>query len=83
MTSHNCDAEIRAIPYGWAMSGERQEGERWTCSCGREYMCVIDEAEGLYWVPIEQKGLAIAGEKLPKGTRVNLDSDGTVRRFYA
>jgi len=31
------------------MSGYRQEGEQWTCSCGKTYTHVCDEAEGCFW----------------------------------
>ena len=45
--THSCDAEIRADE--WAMSGWRQEGEEWKCSCGTVYVHICDEAEGCFW----------------------------------
>jgi len=44
---HNCDILIRQSR--WAMSGYRVTGDRWTCSCGKIYQHLCDEAEGC-WV---------------------------------
>lgn len=51
---HNCDAEIRRDPY--AMSGHRETGDTWKCSCGKVYEHVCDEAEGCSWVPASHGG---------------------------
>lgn len=44
---HSCGSEVRADR--WAMSGWRQEGDEWTCSCGLVYVHECDEAEGCGW----------------------------------
>lgn len=48
---HDCDTEIRAN--GWAMSGHRQTGDLWSCSCGKTYVHQCDEAAGCAWVPAD------------------------------
>lgn len=47
---HSCDREIHLN--GWAMSGTRQPGDRWTCSCGKIYQHLCDEAEDCCWVEV-------------------------------
>lgn len=43
---HNCDLEIRRS--GLWLRG--QEGDVWTCSCGKRYEKCEDEAEGGCWM---------------------------------
>jgi hypothetical protein len=45
---HSCDSVITKD--SWAMSGYRQTGDKWKCSCGKKYVHVEDEAEGSSWV---------------------------------
>lgn len=50
--THSCKDELRAQkPEGWALSGYRQHGETWTCSCGIVWVHECDEAEGCAWWP--------------------------------
>lgn len=53
---HDCDARLRtAQQRGEVISDFRaQGGERWTCSCGRVYIHVCDEAAGCAWWPAKQ-----------------------------
>lgn len=41
----------KAIQFdGWAMSGARKDGDRWTCpTCATEWEHVCDEADGCHW----------------------------------
>jgi hypothetical protein len=50
---HSCDKEIRADPN--AMSGHRETGDRWKCSCGQIYQHEWNEAEGCSWVPVKPR----------------------------
>jgi len=39
----------------WAMSGYRQDGDKWTCpKCSRVWEHVCDEASGCGWEPVEE-----------------------------
>ena len=49
MAKHSCNLSIRED--SWAMSGYRQDGDRWTCPCGKVYVHCCDEAEGCWWEP--------------------------------
>lgn len=55
-SDHSCDAQLgEAKKRGEVVSDFRaQGGERWTCSCGRVYVHVCDEADGCSWWPAEQ-----------------------------
>lgn len=44
---HACDREISRRYPGHAQA---RDGEHWTCSCGRCFVHVCDEAEGCTWV---------------------------------
>lgn len=47
MKGCNCEAQA---PGGFLTSGERQDGERWTCpSCGKVWEHICDESEGCRW----------------------------------
>lgn len=46
---HDCDQELKKYKNGWALSGYRQEGDKWKCSCGKVYIHVCDESDGCYW----------------------------------
>lgn len=61
---HSCDREIRADR--WAMSGHRQDGDKWKCSCKRTYVHVCDEAEGCFWTRETIRPRARRGEKAGK-----------------
>lgn len=45
-----CDRELRADPRRDVF---RCEPKTWTCSCGRRFEHVCDEAEGCSWVLVE------------------------------
>lgn len=49
MADHTLRDCEKAAPPGFLLSPVRQNGERWTCSCGRAWKHVCDEAEGCYW----------------------------------
>ena len=46
--AHNCEKELEAK---YPSHAQARDGERWTCSCGKVFEHVCDEAEGCYWVP--------------------------------
>lgn len=48
-TLADCDAELRASAEYNPFRGQPQE---WTCSCGRRFEHVEDEAEGDFWAPV-------------------------------
>lgn len=85
---HSCDAEIRKNP--WALSGYRQPGDRWTCSCGATFVHVCDEADGCSWEPIvvhlaaRHPGTGLYGcsytPLVEKATRCMPQWDGSGRR---
>lgn len=50
---HSCDKEILRDPN--AMSGYRETGDRWKCSCGKIYQHECDEAEGCSWVEVKPR----------------------------
>ena|SRR5256885_8775301 len=41
--AHNCDREVRKVVW---KAGQPVDGLLWTCSCGRVWQWVHDEAEG-------------------------------------
>lgn len=43
----DCDREILMVRW---KTGCPTDGHIWTCSCGREWVFVEDEAEGGFWV---------------------------------
>lgn len=43
---HNCDRELHADP---SFDPHHCKPEVWTCSCGKRYEHVCDEAEGCFW----------------------------------
>lgn len=45
---HSCEKELESKYPGHSQA---KDGERWTCSCGKIFEHVCDEAEGCYWVP--------------------------------
>ena len=45
--THDCNGELeRRYP----QHAQANDGERWTCSCGKVWEHTCDEAEGCYWV---------------------------------
>lgn len=44
----DCEIELER---GYPSHAQAADGERWTCSCGRVYEHVCDEAEGCSWEP--------------------------------
>lgn len=50
--THNCEQALTDA-HGSLTSGFWQEGAVLTCSCGREWVHVCDEAEGCCWMPNE------------------------------
>lgn len=51
-TKHDCDKIIRNDQ--WAWSGYRQPGQIWTCTCGKQYSHICDEADGCSWEPVSK-----------------------------
>lgn len=52
MSRHNCDAEVRNMQW---KTGEPIDGRIWTCSCGKQWQWVEDEAEGGFFTPLERE----------------------------
>lgn len=53
MSIHNCE---KSAPFGFLVSGYRQDGERWTCpDCGKVWVHLCDEAEGCSWHPAKHQ----------------------------
>jgi hypothetical protein len=44
---HSCH---RLLNYNYPAHAQAQEGDRWTCTCGKVYEHICDEAEGCSWV---------------------------------
>lgn len=36
-------------------NGRAKDGDGWTCTCGRRFVHVCNEAEGCYWVPVAHR----------------------------
>jgi len=49
--AHSCDAELRASPA--FQPNHCEDGALWTCSCGKVYEHVCDEAEGCLWHEVD------------------------------
>ncbi len=45
---HDCDAELRQGVLDWSTAAM---GVQWTCSCGKRFVRIHDEAEGDAWWP--------------------------------
>lgn len=46
MRGHSCD---RFLNRKYPNHAQARDGERWVCTCGKEYEHVCDEAEGCSW----------------------------------
>jgi len=46
---HDCNQELEQR---YPRHAQALDGEKWTCSCGKKYEHVCDEAYGCAWVPM-------------------------------
>jgi hypothetical protein len=65
-SAHSCDETIRAN--SWAMSGERNTGDIWKCSCGKRYVHICDEAEACFWARANAENGTLV--QMPKSEKV-------------
>lgn len=81
-STHSCDRVLRAVPYGWATSGYRQDGERWTCDCGKVYVHVCDESEGCYWSLHARGRGAVRGQSSTTPDRRQASALAYINTYY-
>ena len=50
-TGHDCEKELETL---YPNHAQANDGERWTCTCGKEWIHLCDEAEGCVWIEISE-----------------------------
>ena len=61
-TLRDCDQQLT---HQYPSQAQAQDGEIWTCSCGRHFEHVCDEAEGCSWILATAPQTKDSGKGLP------------------